>query len=87
MISKNEVMVTVTAQDEQSFSAFACLIDERLKAYDGVHPVSISVPKGCSERVIKRIIAAYTDASMAWKVKRNSGDDQRDGCWDNLVFS
>lgn len=87
MISKQAVMVTVTAQDEQSFNDFTRVIDERLKAYDGVHPVSVGVPTGCSERVVKRIIADYTDDDMGWQVKRNSGDDQRDGRWDNLVFS
>lgn len=87
MISKQSVMESVTAQDEQSLVQFSRVIDERLKTYDGVHPVSVSVPKACSERVIKRIKAAYSTPDMGWKVKRDSSDEVHDGSWDNLVFS
>lgn len=87
MISKQSVILTVTAQDEQTFAQFSRAIDERLKTYDGAHAVSIAVPKGCSERVVQRIKAAYSAPDMGWKVKRDSGDEQRDGSWDNLVFS
>jgi len=37
------------------------------------------------ESLIKLIIARYTEAG--WTVKRNNGYDQRDGDWDNLIFS
>lgn len=87
MISKQSVMVTVTAQDEQTFAQFSRMIDERLKTYDGTYAVSIAVPKDCSNRVVQQIKAAYSTPDMGWKVKCDSGDEQHDGSWDNLVFS
>ena len=79
-VSKQEVLSTLTAEEDASLKAWEAKIDAALRTFGGGEKlIDCNAPR----RVVDRLIAAYTRAG--WNVKHEHGDQRDPGPW--LRFS